>query len=219
MRVLSDVPPPLKIYPNAATGKNIFIYEDGKKVKDGLKSVTVDKEKEDEGEEEQKGMDWEPPPLFDQEDQDGKEEKVQKVTVNPKGISPQNPPWPSRVSSSSSSSSSNVAPTPVATGGGNLTEEERKRMDNMDKEMTELKNKMKSLECIVTKNNEDISNKFSVLEQQQQSANVDIKNMFAQLMAEMGGIKATISANVSAPTNNEEQRKKARVDSPAPMNT
>jgi hypothetical protein len=55
MRVLADQPPPMKIYPNAATGKNIFIYEDGKKVKEEIQCVSGDKEKEGQNEEEQKG--------------------------------------------------------------------------------------------------------------------------------------------------------------------
>jgi hypothetical protein len=218
LRVLADSPPPLKIYPNAATGKNIFIYEDGKKVKDEPQHVNGGKEKEGENGDGKKEMDWEPPPLFDNEDVEGREDKEHQSTVNSVRKSPQSPPWPSHASSSSSSSSSKAAPVSATSGGGGLMEEEKKRMDNMDKEMMDLKNKMKALESTMTKNNEEISNKFNVLEQQQQSANVDIKNMFAQLMAEMGGLKATMTANVSIPTNNEEQRKKQRVDSPAPMN-
>ena len=84
--------------------------------------------------------------------------------------------------------------------------------------MLDLKNKMASLENNISKNNEDISAKFNVIEQQQQAANVDIKSMFAQLITEMGAIKSTMSTSLStAPT--EQERKKARVDSPAPTNS
>ena len=90
-------------------------------------------------------------------------------------------------------------------------------MDAMEKEMLDLKNKMSCLENNMSKNNEDISAKFNVLEQQQQAANVDIKSMFAQLITEMGAIKSTMSTSLST-VPAEQERKKARVDSPAPMN-
>ncbi len=135
MRVLADQPPPLKIYPNAATGKNIFIYEDGKKVKEEIQCVSGDKEKEGQNEEEKKGMDWEPPPLFGDEVIDGKEGfGVQKST----NLS-QTPHVPPLASSLQPSSSSNFRHGPSTSDGLNKMEEERKRMDMMEKEMMDSK--------------------------------------------------------------------------------
>jgi hypothetical protein len=213
---MSDVPPPMKIYPNAATGKNIFIYEDGKKVKEDLQFVSGGTEKGEEKGEDKKEMDWEPPPLFGDDVGDGKEEN---------GVKKQTPLSQAPPAQSSSSSSSSTISTPsrfvdgsVPSGVVKSVEEERKRMDIMEKEMLELKNKMSCLENSMAKNNEDVANKFNAIELQQQSANVDIKNMFSQLMSEMGSIKTTISTTAVMATNTEEQRKKPRVDSPAPMN-
>jgi hypothetical protein len=90
-------------------------------------------------------------------------------------------------------------------------------MDVMEKEMLDLKNKMTCLENNMSKNNEEISTKFNVLEQQQQAANVDIKSMFAQLISEMGAIKTTMSTTLNT-VPSEQERKKPRVDSPAPSN-
>jgi hypothetical protein len=225
LRVLADMAPPLKIYPNAATGKNIFIYEDGKKVKDDSILVGGGQEKGEEKGDEQKGMDWEPPSLFEEEEEESKKKDDLQNTKSRMAVAPSlssssssPPPIRGAPMSATPASSNRTIPGSMPSGGGHLLEDDRKRMDMMEKEMIDLKNKMSCLETNMTKNSEEISNKFNVLEQQQQSANVDIKNMFAQLMSEMGGLKATVVANVGMPVNNEEQRKKPRVDSPAPMN-
>ncbi len=96
---------------------------------------------------------------------------------------------------------------------------EKKRMDVMEKEMEELKNKMCSLEKSMVQSNEHIENKFNAIEQQQAASNIDIKSMFGQLIAEIGTLKTSVaSITSSGAVQGEEQRKKARVDSPAPMN-
>ncbi len=93
-------------------------------------------------------------------------------------------------------------------------------MEAMEKEMLDLKNTISCLENNMTKNKEEIGKKFNSIEQQQAAANIDIKSMFAQLIHEIGTIKATVSSSaVSVPTQGEGERKKARVKSPAPMNS
>jgi hypothetical protein len=243
LRVLADQEPPVRILPNAATGKHIFIYEEGKKMKEEVSVVVGDgeedgnnKEKGKDENDEQKGMDWEPPPLFGEDDDDkGYGQQNTAKTLSPDCVNPtvrascrQNSPLVNSSSSSSrempkavlSSSTSvcNAVPTECVKVGHAMTEEDRKRMDQMEDEMRELKNKMASLENNLTKNNEEIGNKFNMLEQQQQASNADIKNMFAQMMSEMSSIKATVTAAHVTPTVPEEQRKKPRVDSTAPMN-
>ena len=218
VRVLADQGPPSKIYPNVSTGKNIFIYEEGKKWKDDEKEEE-EKEVEKEGSDETRKMDWEPPPLFEEEElgkQSDQQNSAKQVPPNTaKAVT--HAPLRSSVSSSSSSSASKVVPIVASVVDEKRMEEEKKRMDVMEKEMVDLKSKMASLEQNITKNNEDISTKFTALEQQQQATNVDIKSMFAQLISEMGAIKSTMSTTLStAPT--EQERKKARVDSPAPTN-
>jgi hypothetical protein len=225
VRVLADQDPPSKIYPNVSTGKNIFIYEEGKKWKDdptpgGEEDKEEEKnEKEKDGSDETKKMDWEPPPLFGGEEngtQDDLQYPTKQAPPNASNAIKQAPLRP-LVSSASSSSSSKAVPTVTSTVDEKRMEEERKRMDVMEKEMLDLKNKMSSLENNMNKNNEEISVKFNVLEQQQQAANVDIKSMFAQLISEMGAIKSTMSTSLST-TPTEQERKKPRVDSPAPTN-
>jgi hypothetical protein len=224
LRVLADQPPPSRIYPNVSTGKNIFIYEDGKKLKDLMTSggdgEEEEKGKERQGEEEEMKMDWQPPNLFDEEDDKIKQGDQQ----SPAKQAPSNAPDAIRAvavnsvtSSSSSSSSGRTTPAKEKVMEEKRMEEERKRMDAMEKEMLELKNKMTCLESSMMKNNEEINNKFNVLEQQQQAANVDIKSMFTQLMSEMGVIKTTMSTTMST-VPSEQERKKARVDSSAPLN-
>jgi hypothetical protein len=233
LRVLADQEPPMWIMPNAATGKNIFIYEEGKKMKEEVAAGVGDGKEDvkskvdDKGvSDEQKGMEWEPPPLFEEDETDKGEDQHKSAvpdgghrTVRASGH--QNVP---PVLSSSSSSCSKELPkavsaSPSAPAVGNaILEEDRKRLNLMEEEMRELKNKMISFENNFTKNNEEIGKKFNVLEQQQQSSNADIKNMFAQMMTEMSTIKATVTAAHAPTVVPEEQRKKPRVDSSAPMN-
>ncbi len=102
--------------------------------------------------------------------------------------------------------------------GGQFAEEDKKRMDKMEREMLDLKTKLSCLEVNMSKNNEDISKKIGMMEQQQQTTNIDIKSMFAQLIAEIGSIKNTVAATtVAAEVTTEQERKKPRVESPAPV--
>ncbi len=94
-----------------------------------------------------------------------------------------------------------------------MSDDDKKRMDMMEKDMLDLKSKLSSLEESVNKNNEEISNKFNAMELQQQTANTDIKTMFAQLMSEIGTIKSTVAMSTSAAAvSTEQERKKPRVD-------
>jgi hypothetical protein len=220
LRVLADQGPPSRIYPNVATGKNIFIYEEGKRKKEEVINPTSSggEQKED-----GKTMEWEPPPLFEQEEERRKEDfQEEQQTSKTAAINPSVRPRP--VSSSSSSSlpvpvSSSSSPSTVTVmREGQMAEEDKKRMEVMEKDMAELKDKISCLENNMTKTNEEIGNKFNSIEQQQAAANTDIKSMFAQLMSEIGTLKVTVSSSAVS-TQGEGERKKPRVDSPAPMNS
>jgi hypothetical protein len=240
MRVLADQEPPMRILPNSATGKNIFIYEEGKKMKeeecvvcgDGKEEEEETKKKGKEVEEEQKEMEWEPPPLFgnDENDRADGQPSLTKSSSSDGVLSGVRAACRQSTSSSSSSketqkssvvspsSASKSVPNVSANAGNPTMEEDRKRMELMEEEVRELKNKMASLENNLSKNNEEIGKKFSSLEQQQQASNVDIKNMFAQMMSEMSSIKATVTAAHVSTTVPEEQRKKPRVETSGSMN-
>ena len=80
-------------------------------------------------------MDWEPPPLFGGEEnmmQDDLQYPTKQVLPNASSAIKQ-APLRSLVSSASSSSSSKVVPTVTSTVDEKRMEEERKRMDAMEK--------------------------------------------------------------------------------------
>jgi hypothetical protein len=208
MRVLADQDPPSRIYPNSATGKNIFIYEDGKRMKEDMADKAVnEKEKGDDD-----GMAWEPPSLF--------EDAPTVISEDPRKDCIKAPTSFGSTSPQTSSSASSSAPKVVNTEYG-MAEEDKKRMEVMEKDMEQLKNKLANIEGKMEKSSEEIHSKMATLELQQQAANVDIKSMFAQLISEIGAIKSTVSsAAASNPTTSEQEkeRKKARVDAPNPTN-
>ncbi len=217
MRVLADQGPPSRIYPNAATGRNIFIYEDGKKSKEETtpRNGDVDKAGDEKEKGEDDGMLWEPPPLFEEE-----QEPLKGGEVSTGKVLQKTPVRPGPKASPSTSSASAPVYKEINRMNG-MAEEDKKRMEVMEKDMEELKNKLSSLEGSMARSNEELNSKMTTLEQQQHSSNVDIKAMFAQLITEIGVIKSTVStasASNAVVTEQEKERKKARVDPPTPTN-